>query len=401
MISNYDVEHAPDTYRPVPGEIIVKFHRKTVVQKFEAETDIPRVKFELKAFQEARTRLGDVVNLMDVVGKLTEFTHVQTTSGGKKKLDIVLSLLIKAYNFLNLETKYKKPDVFVIVTGVSTKSVQGEIVLWSSSSTQSFFDIEHPALLTLRENPNMKDNKIPTLAPIINNPMQATIQFFVEATVVGLIPYYGWCYIACNKCNKKMNEVQECNSCEDRTRPIPRYKVMLAVQDSTANTSFVLFDRQVMKLINVSAQHILNNDQNASPDIIPPVLNNMLGKTYKFKVTLTSYNTVKKLEGYTVSDIEEVKSLESEKPKSDADAGTPKGQLDREIKEPSESPLDNKRKLLDLSPPDKTSKIDSGVALDDDTTDQANNGDQSPATPTGMKKKLAGRTTNVKNNNCY
>ncbi|KAK1363608.1 hypothetical protein POM88_039169 [Heracleum sosnowskyi] len=246
----------------------------------------------------------------------------------KKAVFSQIYIVFKIKVDLLLEDLTDKHVLGKVIGGVSTKSVQGEIVLWSSSSTQFFFDIEHPALLTLRENPNMKDNKILTLAPIINNPMQAV------ASNIDIV---------------------------------------------TINQ---LFDAQLP-----------NGAKNASPDIIPPVLNNMLRKTYKFKVTLTSYNTVRKLEGYTVSDIEEVKSLESEKPKSDADAGTPKGQLDREIKEPSESPMDNKRKLLDLSPPDKTSKIDSGVALDDDTTDQANNGDQSPATPTGMKKKT-GRQNN-------
>lgn len=88
-----------------------------------------------------------------------------------------------------------------------------------------------------------------------------TIQFYVDATVIGLLPAYGWYYIGCEKCNRRMNDVQECNICDTTTKPIPRYKVMLAVQDSTSDTTFVIFDRHVMKFINVSAQHILNNDQ--------------------------------------------------------------------------------------------------------------------------------------------
>lgn len=39
--------------------------------------------------------------------------------------------------------------------------------------TQYFSNIEHSALATLRENLNMKDNKVPTIAPFIANPVDA------------------------------------------------------------------------------------------------------------------------------------------------------------------------------------------------------------------------------------
>lgn len=64
MISKYTVERAPSAYRPVPGENIVKFHRRTVTIKVDDSGDIPMFKFELKTFQEARARVGDVVTLM-------------------------------------------------------------------------------------------------------------------------------------------------------------------------------------------------------------------------------------------------------------------------------------------------------------------------------------------------
>lgn len=46
--------------------------------------------------------------------------------------------------------------------------------------------------------------------------------------------------------------------------------------------------------------------QNANLETVPAILNNMLGKTYIFKLSLTSYNTVQKGEGFTVSQVEEV-----------------------------------------------------------------------------------------------
>ncbi|XP_074375542.1 replication factor A protein 1-like [Apium graveolens] len=91
MISDYNVEYAPESYRPVPGEYIVKFHRKIIVMKIDDVVGIPRFKFEMRTFQEARVGLGNVVNLMDVVGKLTEITQIQTSTGGRQLIDIVLA----------------------------------------------------------------------------------------------------------------------------------------------------------------------------------------------------------------------------------------------------------------------------------------------------------------------
>lgn len=176
----------------MPEEYIVSFHRKTNVKKLEDEPAIPRLKFELKTYQEARARLGDVVTLIDVAGKLKEYTHIQTANSGKKYLDIVLTdkrddMIIvtlwenQAYDFLKLETEYNKPDVIVIITGTSTRLYKREIVLWSSSS--NFFNIEHTAVMTLCDNSYMKDNINPIIVPFIKDPMQAMVENAETGTI--------------------------------------------------------------------------------------------------------------------------------------------------------------------------------------------------------------------------
>lgn len=91
MISNYDVEDATQTYRPVPGKYVVKFHRKTEVKNPGNIPTIPRYKFEIATFEEARSREWDIVTVMDVVGKLTKSTPIQITNSGKKAMEIVIT----------------------------------------------------------------------------------------------------------------------------------------------------------------------------------------------------------------------------------------------------------------------------------------------------------------------
>ncbi|XP_063936969.1 uncharacterized protein LOC108193876 [Daucus carota subsp. sativus] len=116
LISNYDVVPAPETYRPMAGEYAINFHQKTSVKKIGDVPAIPMFQFRLKTFEQARARLGDFVILIDVVGKLKDYTDIQTTKSGKKSLDIVLSgerdeIKVtlwenQAFDFLKRENEY-------------------------------------------------------------------------------------------------------------------------------------------------------------------------------------------------------------------------------------------------------------------------------------------------------
>nr|XP_017217167.1 PREDICTED: uncharacterized protein LOC108194736 [Daucus carota subsp. sativus] len=377
------------------------------------------LQFNLKTFEETRARLGDVVTLMDVVGKLKDYTHIQTAKSGKKSLDIVLadkrdeikvtSWENQAFEFLKLENEYTQPNVIVIITG--------ETVLWSSSSTQYFFNIDHSAVTTLRESTKLENSIIPTLVPSMRSQEQQNmgnvetvtiaqlfeaqlpdgknfIEFYTKANVIGLFPNEGWYYICCNKCGKILNDFGQCSKCSHKTKPMPVYKVTLAVKDSTADTSFVIFDRHVMKLINVSAQHLLNSDQNATPEMMPPILNNMVGRTCIFRLRLNQYNTVQHKEGFTVMEVDEVETNKlASISKIDSGEDSSEHDLDHESTEPSEHHLQKKRKNPDdekysdqiQPPPENTSKGFLEVEQGHDAPRHAKNGGQVPPPNSGTK----------------
>lgn len=84
--------------------------------------------------------------------------------------------------------------------------------------------------------------------------------------------------------------------------------------------------------------------QNASPKIIPAILNNMLGKRYIFKLNLTSYNTVKKGEGFTVTQVEEIGAPDPNNALPQAVNLDQTAQLENGNGQNLEGPLENKRK---------------------------------------------------------
>lgn len=86
--------------------------------------------------------------------------------------------------------------------------------------------------------------------------------------------------------------MQQCWKCpNNKVPPVPRNRVTVEVEDATSVTTFVLFDKHIMKMIM-------------------DIVNNMLGKRYVFKLRRTSYNIVKKGEGITVTQVEEVKAAD-------------------------------------------------------------------------------------------
>ncbi|KAK1388346.1 hypothetical protein POM88_016524 [Heracleum sosnowskyi] len=120
----------------------------------------------------------------------------------------------QAYDFLHYKTDCEKPNVFLLVTGTTSKLFKAtrEHVMWSSSSTNYFFNIDNPAIISLRAN--MEDGLIPDIVPIIKSHAQSIVEdierveiqqlfdaqlsegknaiaFTIEATILELIPIYG------------------------------------------------------------------------------------------------------------------------------------------------------------------------------------------------------------------
>lgn len=55
--------------------------------------------------------------------------------------------------------------------------------MWSSSSTQFFFNIDHPAILELRANSDMKGDLVSEIVPYLHNQIQATVVDIEKLTI--------------------------------------------------------------------------------------------------------------------------------------------------------------------------------------------------------------------------
>lgn len=86
----------------------------------------------------------------------------------------------------------------------------------------------------------------------------------IEGTITGIIPNFGWYYLACKNCFKRMktsetSENKRCPRCPSQpTKLTYAYMLTVKVKDSTGSATLVMFDRQAKSLIGVPVQHILD-----------------------------------------------------------------------------------------------------------------------------------------------
>ncbi|XP_019241636.1 PREDICTED: uncharacterized protein LOC109221623 [Nicotiana attenuata] len=83
---------------------------------------------------------------------------------------------------------------------------------------------------------------------------------WIAAELVSLELDRGWSYLACNKCSRKVDKVENkyiCKKCnEDQFSCTHRYRFQVRVMDGTAFISLLLWNREAMQFIGRSAKEL-------------------------------------------------------------------------------------------------------------------------------------------------
>ncbi|RID67944.1 hypothetical protein BRARA_C00144 [Brassica rapa] len=125
----------------------------------------------------------------------------------------------------------------------------------------------------------------------------------VVATIYAIDTDYAWYYFGCNLCQTRTFKVLQedinpstqsrplfwCEKCRQNVMNVtPRFKLHLIAKDDTAEAKFVLLDWIAWPVIGVKAEKILNGslDEVEDPEQLPECITELVGKTFKFGVTL-------------------------------------------------------------------------------------------------------------------
>ncbi|KAG7593998.1 Nucleic acid-binding OB-fold [Arabidopsis thaliana x Arabidopsis arenosa] len=319
---------------------------------------IDEQKFRFRNFEEFSAIVDTNIDLFDVIGQLRLITgdnlHAPTTmetaphvEGNRSSDRVFLHLLLKdgetirIYLWGNIAASFRerwnksevKPTVLLLTT-VNPKTIGATVSLSSTSSTRLFFDTdvdETKQFLTwlgdnCKTTPTIASSssavtKLETVTineihQFLQNANPQEVSFTCFATILDILPQYGWYYISCSTCNNKLEKADTsmyCNTCKEYNNVgLVRYRIEIRVGDKNGDlATFVVLNSEAAKIAGKRADAVLNEYIEAEGNdacegintIIPECLKHIIGNTCKFQIKLTNYNFNTSRQTITISRI--------------------------------------------------------------------------------------------------
>ncbi|KAK7850235.1 replication protein A 70 kDa DNA-binding subunit B [Quercus suber] len=160
--------------------------------------------------------------------------------------------------------------------------------------------------VTIQEEMNINRRTISEIKNIMWDSDNEETIFTCQGKIINIdIDNSGWYFIFCEICRKKVKSRDKflwCDNCNKKACfPIPRYRIQSKVEDSSGMATFILFDSEAEKLLNISAKDLLNKSLEEPDEVILPVqIENLKGKQFVFQIQLNDYNLNYGWELYTV-----------------------------------------------------------------------------------------------------
>ncbi|KAH0878563.1 hypothetical protein HID58_065957 [Brassica napus] len=274
-ISGFDVTRCAQNFRLTDSPLMIRFNDSTAFDELtKPVSPLPEEGFRFLDHSE-------LIGLANTNAHLPESTHGKlATIKLDKDSTVTLSLFeSQAETFhKRLEDMHGDPKV-VVATSINPKMIGGGLFLNATSGTHVYFDKETKAGEYYFYKLVARDNGVSSAAPLLKgyakvetltiseltsfvasaqpqsliNQLQ-DIDFVCTGKVVRLDVDKGWCYVACAKCSKKLQRTVSALECLRCNNPnavgVLRYRLELAIADSTAEGTFVCFDGVMTKLHN-------------------------------------------------------------------------------------------------------------------------------------------------------
>ncbi|KAH0720725.1 hypothetical protein KY285_005598 [Solanum tuberosum] len=262
----------------------------------------------------------------NVVGCLCGIGDLESVGSKWKKRD----LYILTDPILPVLIPPESGPYIVIVTATTVKEFRGEITFATTTATKTYVNLQMDHITSLNQKFATKPvhiqtiesgngNNIPIAEAMFQNRMTITelldsdwsndIEEFLvtlRAQISQIDTYFGWHYISCNLCNKKIEPkdgVYTCNKCgKECDFPLVRYKIHIKVKDNGGKTTLVLFNGVAEKLLDTSASKLVNRMSKGDTHV-PSLIESLCGKDFVFKLKLTNFNFKEGLENYTVTKV--------------------------------------------------------------------------------------------------
>ncbi|CAN7064548.1 unnamed protein product [Brassica oleracea var. botrytis] len=340
-VSRFEVARCINMYKITDHPFVIRFIPQTTIAEVIENAPVINVeKFMLRSFDPLQALANTNLELPDVVGQIQSVQgsdlHDATVTNRvvirfliEPRVVVYLSLWDDAASmFRGLIGSGDRTQTVMVVTTVNPKLFGGNLYLNSTPATKFYFDntLEAISEFTARlDGPVQEafpciDTKegirkkevlsIGELNKFISNSNEQTqeAEFICKARVVDVLHQNGWSFVSCTGCSRKLDKdgsSLRCNRCVNpNITGVIKYRVELLVDDGQDNATFVVFDKEMLKLTKQDAAALTLNEINGGGGVeLPQCLKDLGGQDFVFQIRVTPFSFTPNHRTFTVSAI--------------------------------------------------------------------------------------------------
>ncbi|KAL0682183.1 hypothetical protein Bca4012_049030 [Brassica carinata] len=144
------------------------------------------------------------------------------------------------------------------------------------------------------------------LSKFLSNSSSQEAYFTCIAQIVEVVAQKGWYYVSCTHCGKEVGNSatsHPCDQCHDtNATTVVRYKVELLVDDGENYATFLVLDKEMMKLTKQDAATLLDDEVNRRlRNRLPKCIAELEGQKFIYHVNVRTDNLTDNGPTFTVS----------------------------------------------------------------------------------------------------
>ncbi|KAL0712727.1 hypothetical protein Bca4012_019705 [Brassica carinata] len=256
-VSSFEVAKCTNMYKITDHPFLIRFIPQTTIHEVvDSAPIINGEKFMLRKFDPLRSLANTNLELPDVVGKIQSVQGSDLTDAG-------------------------------VTTRVVVRLVIDPSQLAGRPNREGFTCIDTKNGIKKKEVVSIGE-----LNKFITNSDEQTQEadFICKARVVEVLQQNGWSFISCTGCSKKLEKIGSSLRCRRCANPnvtgVIKYRVELCVDDGVDNATFVVFDREMVKLTKQDAAGLTLTEMNGGGERNSQCVRDLAGKELVFRYTL-------------------------------------------------------------------------------------------------------------------
>ncbi|OAY75938.1 Replication protein A 70 kDa DNA-binding subunit B, partial [Ananas comosus] len=309
IFENFNVVPSRNNYKVVDRKYMVQISKWTRVLKTKDDiSSFPLYSFYFISFGHVKAKKHNEGCLLDVLGGVTSIapvshTYVAQDLTAVRKLEIrdiddqVLSVTLRdkfALDFDDELLKRKEIDglVAIVLASMTVRTYRDNVYLSTCSASRLYLNLEIPEVLQFESNLRSKQTSVVPILHIesddkpLLSPLEQTVQnrktiaelispnlpeeqgagYTCKANLLTIDTTYGWWYKACYDCKGAVKDYGDAFWC-----------------DETGSANFISFGKVAQDLVHIPAQQ-LAIATNLDRFVLPPVVKNIIGRSYNFQI---------------------------------------------------------------------------------------------------------------------